>query len=95
MKLIQSLLTATLIVITTFALSARAATTDAVSPLTKTPLLQTRASSQTKTTLNLDQDANILMRTPPRGLCAKADYYCSRGYQNWCEVWEINNCDEL
>jgi hypothetical protein len=44
----------------------------------------------------LDQPRSFQpLRTPPRGLCAKADYYCIRGYQNWCEVWTINRCDEL
>ena len=43
----------------------------------------------------LDLNQSVALRAPPRGLCAKADYYCSRGYENWCEVWIINRCDEL
>jgi hypothetical protein len=28
----------------------------------------------------------------PPGLCAKAAYYCARGYQNWCVIYD-KNCD--
>jgi hypothetical protein len=45
----------------------------------------------------LDQPSAFrpVLASPPRGLCAKADYYCTRGYQNWCDVWTLNRCDEL
>lgn len=68
-------------------------------------LLATQASAQSASEtryLDLSSRPITLNRAlvqansgPPRGLCAKADYYCSRGYQNWCEVWELNHCDEL
>ena len=29
---------------------------------------------------------SLLLRSPP-GLCAKADYYCIRGYPNWCDIF--------
>jgi hypothetical protein len=26
----------------------------------------------------------------PLGLCTKAAYYCDRGYEKWCRIYEIN-----
>ena len=33
-------------------------------------------------------DASLTMVVPqiPLGLCTKAAYYCSRGYQKWCDI---------
>ena len=28
----------------------------------------------------------------PLGLCTKAAYYCDRGYEKWCRIYDIN-CD--
>jgi hypothetical protein len=28
----------------------------------------------------------------PIGLCTKAAYYCARGYQKWCEIFD-RNCE--
>ena len=26
----------------------------------------------------------------PLGLCTKAAYYCARGYEKWCAIYDIN-----
>jgi hypothetical protein len=37
--------------------------------------------------------ANQIVPQIPLGLCTKAAYYCNRGYQKWCDIWD-RNCDE-
>jgi len=29
----------------------------------------------------------------PIGLCTKALYYCNRGYQKWCDIYD-RNCED-
>jgi hypothetical protein len=65
-----------------------------ISPINPLGLKMTSNPMPTSAILH-PPSATQLVRTPPRGLCAKADYYCSRGYQNWCDVWTLNRCDEL
>ncbi len=61
------------------------------------PLGLKTVDNQSLAALKLNQPAviQVARANPPRGLCAKALYYCDRGYQNWCEIFEINNCDNL
>ena len=28
-------------------------------------------------------------------ICLKADYYCTRGYVKWCEIWNNYDCEAL
>ena len=39
-----------------------------------------------------DPSSTMVVPQIPLGLCAKAAYYCNRGYQKWCDI-EDRVCD--